>query len=186
MKPNNAGVTLVELVVAVAVVSVLASITVPAFERQLRIASVQAEAQKIFSLLARARVEAIRRNRVVTLCRSMDGRSCRGSWSRGWLLFVDENRNGKREPAERLLAVGRPEHGCRVRLAAFGSSGRIRFSPVGFTLAGNGTFRFCPPGGDNRYARAVIVNKAGRPRLSRDTDGDGIHEDAAGRPLTCP
>ena len=186
MKWKNSGVTLVELTVTVALVSILASIAIPAFERQVRIASVQAEVQKIFSLLARARMEAIRRNRVVTLCKSANGLSCGGSWSQGWLLFVDENRNGKREPAERLLAVGRPEHGYRLRLAAFGSSSRIRFSPVGFTLAGNGTFRLCPPDGDNRYARAVIVNKAGRPRSSHDNDGDGIHEDAGGKPLTCP
>jgi|AMFO01.1.fsa_nt_gi Tfp pilus assembly protein FimT len=180
------GVTLVELVAGVAVAAILVSLSIPPLREQLRSATAAAETHKLLSLLARARVEAVRHNQVVTLCRSADGVACGGSWSRGWLLFVDANRNGRREEAETVLAVGRPENGYRLRLAAFGSPNRMRFSPVGFTLAGNGTFRLCPEDGDVRYARAVIVNKAGRARISRDRNGDGVHEDAQGRPLACP
>ena len=180
------GITLVELVAGVAVAAILVSLSIPPFRHQMKSAAAMAESHQLLSLLARARVEAIKHNRVVTLCRSADGVACGGTWSQGWLLFVDANRNGSRDEAETVLAVGRPGNGYRLRLAAFGSPNRMRFSPAGFTLAGNGTFRLCPEDGDVHYARAVIVNKAGRARISGDRDGDGVHEDAQGKPLTCP
>jgi len=32
----------------------------------------------------------------------------------------------------------------------------------------------------------IILNAQGRVRVARDVDGDGIVEDAAGRPVSCP
>ncbi len=180
------GFTLVEAVTALAVAALLTTLAVPAFLGQRKAAGAAAEVQKLASVLARARLEAVRRNRVVTLCKSGNGVDCGGSWSQGWLLFVDRDGDGARDAGEPRLTVGRPAAGYRLRLSAFGSSSRMRFSPVGFTLAGNGTFGVCPADGDLRYARAVIVNKSGRVRFSADRDGDGIHEDASGRPLSCP
>ena len=34
-------------------------------------------------------------------------------------------------------------------------------------------------------SRALIITKAGRIRYSKDTDGDNIHENSRGKPLTC-
>jgi len=179
------GLTLVELLTAVAVMAVTVSVAVPAFERQARLAAAQVEVQKLLSVLVRARGEAVKRNRVVTLCGSGDGVSCGGDWNRGWLLFVDDDCNGRREPGEHLLAEGAAGHGYRLRLAAFGSAKRLKFNPVGLVVGQNGTFRLCPADGDVRYARAVVISRSGRMRVTRDLDGDGVPEGAGGKTLSC-
>ena len=87
---------------------------------------------------------------------------------------------------EELLKTGRAGEGYRLSYRAFGSSVHLRFTPLGFTLAHNGTFKLCPADNDPRYARALIVSKTARFRLSGDRDGDDIHEDASGDALACP
>ncbi len=182
---KEVGTTLLEVLVTAALAVITVTVAVPSFNHQLRQARARAEVNALVEVLALARMQAVKHNQVVTLCRSADGADCEGEWSQGWMLFEDTNRNGRRDGTETVLAVGRPGNGYRLRLAAFGSLNHMRFSPVGFTLAGNGTFRLCPEDRDVHYARAVIVNKAGRARASMDRDGDGVHEDAKGKPLTC-
>jgi len=57
-------------------------------------------------------------------------------------------------------------------------------SPNGYTRYQNGTFTYCPKEG-LKYARAIILNAAGRMRYSKDSDNDGINEGADGKPLRC-
>jgi type IV fimbrial biogenesis protein FimT len=58
--------------------------------------------------------------------------------------------------------------------------------PRGYTAWQNGNFLYCAAGGAATEARMVIVNPQGRLRIARDRNGDGIVEDAAGRPVSCP
>ena len=58
--------------------------------------------------------------------------------------------------------------------------------PSGLTDWQNGNFLYCPQGGDPRFARQIVINAQARVRHARDSDGDGIVEDARGRPVTCP
>jgi len=53
------------------------------------------------------RTTAINTRSTVTLCVSDDGENCNNatSWSAGWILFADENRNRRVDDDDRLLRV---------------------------------------------------------------------------------
>ena len=55
----------------------------------------------------------------------------------------------------------------------------------GFTNYQNGNFTYCPPDGDLRFARQLVINVQGRVRMGHDTDGDGIVEDRRGKDVRC-
>ena len=109
-----------------------------------------------------------------------------GDWQDGWMLFADNNKDGSLDEGEEILTRGQVEWGFKLSYRAFGSFNHLRFTPMGFTLSHNGTFKLCPADDDPRYARVVIISKTARIRLSKDADGDGIYEDASGKPLVCP
>ncbi len=183
---KDTGLTLVELLITLAIVAILVAIAVPSFANMIKRAEVKGETHKILSLLALARSESIKKSRVVTLCKSTDHLECGGNWQDGWLLFVDNNKDGKRDAGEEMLSSGQVEQGFQLSYRAFGSFNHLRYTPMGFTLSHNGTFKLCPADNDPRYARVVIISKTARTRLSRDSDGDGVYEDASGKPLVCP
>ena len=57
--------------------------------------------------------------------------------------------------------------------------------PTGLTDWQNGNMLVCPPDGNPRQARLLVVNAHGRTRLATDNDGDGVVEGANGSPVSC-
>lgn len=179
------GFTLIEAMIVIAVLSILAALVLPSFQSLIRKQQVSGEVNVLVSLVYLARSEAIKRNSVVTICKSNDAEQCGGSWSDGWILFQDNDKDGSRDVGEVLISSGVIEHNFILSWSAFGSNNYIRFTSQGLTLSQNGTFKLCPSDGDARYARAVIISKTARARLSKDNDSDGVHESASGNNLTC-
>jgi len=110
----------------------------------------------------------------------------RNSWHNGALVFTDTNGNRRPDASDvvtaRLPAMRRGE---RVYWRAFRNRAYLRFAANGLTDWQNGHFQYCPPDGDTRFSRVVVINSAGRARHARDTDGDGIVESVSGRALRC-
>ena len=119
----------------------------------------------------------------MTLCKSADESSCGGDWSDGWLIFVDNNKDGSRSLDEELIRTGHAAQNYVLSYSAFGSTNYFRMTPFGYTLSQNGTFKLCPASRNNRYARAVIISKTARTRMAKDADHNGIYEAANGQPL---
>jgi len=185
MRNFKKGFTLVELMIIISIFGILMSMSIPSFEGMLKRQKASGEANNLVSLIYLARSEAIKTNQVVTICRSADGLECGNDWKDGWMMFVDNNRNGAKEADERIIRSGHAGNGYQVSFRAFGSNRYLRFTPLGITLSQNGTFKLCPEDNDSRYARAVIISKTARARLAKDSDGDGIYEAANGSPLSC-
>jgi len=153
-----------------------------------------AEINRVVGAINLARSEAIRRRAMVTLCASTDGRSCdsSGSWELGWIVFVNNDADDPPvvDPGETVLRVGRAIEGT-VTLRGTGSytsaiSYRSRgFAQVPGSSSAGGMLVYCDDRGAAK-ARAVIITSTGRPRLSTDSDGDGVDEDDAGNDLVCP
>ena len=182
---NNKGLTLIEVMLTLAIIAIIASFAAPSFNNLMRRQQVSGEADVLFSLVYFARSEAIKRNKVVTICKSDDGMVCGGSWSNGWIVFVDNDKDGNRDSGEIFISSGKIGEGYQLGWTAFGSNNYIRFTANGLTLSQNGTFKLCPSDLDVRFARAVVISKTARVRLPKDSDGDGIYEDANSDALTC-
>ncbi|MDW8336141.1 MAG: GspH/FimT family pseudopilin [Tepidimonas sp.] len=65
---RHGGVTVIELIVVVAILAVLATVAVPSFRTQMQRSRVEQATVQIQGTLQAARMEAIRRNRSVSVC----------------------------------------------------------------------------------------------------------------------
>lgn len=157
---RQSGQTLIELLITAAIAVALGAFALPSLRGWLADAR-QASRTTAFVVSAQlARGEALRRAHPVTLCASADGTRCGEDYSKGWIVFEDEDRDGDHQPAEPLLdtyaaPVGGTARSTRPRYV-WRAHGR---------RSTNGTVIFCSPTERSR-SRAVIVSYTGRPRTS--------------------
>ena len=176
------GLTLVELMITIAVASILLSLAVPSFTTSIRNNRMVTDINELHASLSFARSEAVKRDRNVTMCRSSNGSSCTGNWQDGWIVFVDNNFNGTVDAGDEILR----QHG------ALGGGDTLTFSQTrviydssGLARAGsNGTFTLCDSRGA-QSAKGLVIGVSGRPRLAIDSDSNGIPEDDNGNDLAC-
>lgn len=99
---KQAGFTLIELMVVLAVLSILMFVAIPGFTTFVAEGRLDTAKDKLVSSVSLARSEAIKRGERVVVCRSNNaGTGCAGTstsngnadWSAGWLIFVDEDQN---------------------------------------------------------------------------------------------
>src|SRR6056300_458938 len=90
----QSGLTLVELLIALAVAAVVLTLGAPSMATFVKDSGLRQHAVSLHTVVIRARNEALSRASFVTLCAAaQDLNSCRTSgsdWSGGWLLFVDQ------------------------------------------------------------------------------------------------
>lgn len=101
------GLTLVELLIGLVVVSVLVAIGLPNFTRFVGEQRVRAAASDLAGDFALARAEAAARGTPVVIARSgaancVIGGAAGTVWREGWCLFADANRNGTMDAGEQL------------------------------------------------------------------------------------
>ncbi len=168
--PGCRGLTLLELLFALAVGAVLLAAGVPALERLSLDARRTADVNAFVTAVQLARSEAAKRGRVIVVCGSADSSTCTPDYSAGWLVFVDEDGRPGRAADEPLLFA------YRATIEGTISSNRALYEFRPFRRRStNGTVTFCDRRGA-AAARAVIVSYTGRPRVSAT---------GPGRPLSC-
>lgn len=171
------GFSLTELLLAVALLTILAGLSAPSFQ-DLQLNATRANAVNQFvQSIHLARGEAMKRNGVVSLCASAGAASCEteeAQWNNGWIVFVngDADVPAVRDADENLLYTYPAWPRGRI------TSNRATLSFRAFGQTGvTSTFTFCDIRG-SREARAVIISQTGRPRVS--------NRSAADTALTCP
>jgi type IV fimbrial biogenesis protein FimT len=173
---KSAGTTLMELLTSLAIVAVVASLAAPSFRTLQLDGRRTAVVNSFLHALFLARSESIKRGKVVSMCRSRDGRSCdygAADWNVGWIVFVNSDRDDppQRDARENVIAHSGAWPGGSI------TSNRPAYSfrPVAQAVV-NGTIVFCDVRG-SAHARAIIISHTGRPRVAR--------RDPNGKPLRC-
>ena len=164
---RSCGLTLVELIVALAVLTLLIAIGVPSLTT-LSIRNEQTTSLNGFlSHFYLARSLAIQKEQHIVICPSSDGEGCKEEpiWSAGLIIFEDSKRDGVLAPDEPIVAKYLlPEH---AELLIHSSEHRKRVvyhgdgRPSGYNL----TLTFCDPK-ERIEPKALIVNNVGRIRIS--------------------
>lgn len=179
------GFTLVELMTVIAIVSITLGLGYPGMKQMLIKSRVNSYTQTLLSTIHSARQAAIVRNKYITVCASANGVDCETDWSAGHLIFIDQNGNRQLDTEDaRLNYIEGINEADNVKWQSFKVANTLQFLPTGITNHQNGTFTVCGLG-KTQYAKAVIITKMGRPRMSSDSNNDGIDEGASGKPLNC-
>ena len=170
------GLTLVELMIALAILCVTVLAVSPSVEQLVHSARVRAEAARLVGAINLARSEAILRNQPVSLCPSAvavtSDTRCASHYGRGWMVFSNPDRDTVFDADEEELIrifAGIPQ-GYRLtnRAGTRDADEVITYLPDG-SARRNVTFKFCPPE-SGLEAWSVVLNRVGRARLSRGED----------------
>lgn len=163
MKPHS-GFTLVEILVALLVATVLLAVALPAWSA----AMATGRAGSARAALAATVVDSVRRagntgvDVVACPASATGGCADTSDWSGGWLAFVDVDGNRARGADEPLVdQKSALEGGIRLRSTA--GRRRIVFQPSGGNAGSNLTFTLCHDGGAIR-ATSMVLSNAGRFR----------------------
>jgi type IV fimbrial biogenesis protein FimT len=171
MHIRKRGFTLYELVVTMGLVAILFTLGIPSFAASLARQRQHVEIDALFHAVHLARKESIMRRKVVTLCPSLDGKTCSPDkdWSRGWLMFENKDRDSppRIDSDEPVLTRHVVVEGVTIH-----ANRRTFTLRATFLRATNGTFVVCDV--SNRIApKALVISYTGRPRVARRrTNGD--------------
>ncbi|MCS4509842.1 GspH/FimT family pseudopilin [Xylophilus ampelinus] len=90
IRPHRpAGLTLIEVMVALAIVAILGLVAVPSFVAYQRNSELSSAANSLLSAVTMARSEAMKRNLKVLVVPFSEN-----SWASGWKVFADNNKDG--------------------------------------------------------------------------------------------
>lgn len=140
MNRQHTGFTLIELMVTLAVLSILLTIGVPSMRTLISNDRLTTATNSLAASLNLARSEAVKQGLSATLCSSNDQTSCTGSsWTDGWLIWVDANANSTLDAPGEIVRVAETLKGTIVVTAA---ATTLLFDSTGFT-SNPGTIKIC-------------------------------------------
>ena len=133
---SQKGFTLLELMIAIAIMTILAAIATPSFNVWREKSNLKAEAREVFGAFQRARSEAVTRNTNIALT-FVAGSGSDGTWS----IFVDDGFGGGtaddyiQNGTEQSIGNGRMLNGIEISTANFNSTSATGFNSRGLPLA---------------------------------------------------
>ncbi len=166
------GFTLLELMVVLALVSLLLMAGVPAYRTFVLNLELRAATERLASDLRFARHAAVNEGDRVGACPGNEVGGCADSpvWDEGWIVYGDTNGDRTWQVGEPLLRVSPRLRG----ISAHSSAGRteLGFFPNGTAPGSNATVRLCDERGES-FGRQVRVSLTGRIRTTHaPQDGD--------------
>ena len=150
---RNAGFTLVELMITIAIAAILATVAVPAFQNFVLNNRMTGNANDMIATLGYVRSEAVKRAADVTLCASDDGATCSGTWTDGWVVL--DNAGNVLRAQE---ALGGTTTLAGAGTIVFNANGRMTTPAAATTLA------LCP-GKAGIQGRQIAIEPSGRGRV---------------------
>ncbi|MCE9682621.1 GspH/FimT family pseudopilin [Halomonas alkalisoli] len=154
------GLTLVELLVAIAVMTLLFGWALPSFQALSARQEVSAEVLRLKTALALARNTAIARRATVTVCPSRDRLSCNNDDWTSPLMVIQGRAEGGNIGSDEVLRI---LDDSRVVSVSYRQDGRpVRYGALGRPAGHNGTFHIC---GRHDTGARVIVSNFGRVRV---------------------
>lgn len=162
MNVNN-GFTLVELMVAVAVLAIVLSLGVPSYRALIVNNRLTTQANALVASINLARSEAVKRGVQVRVAVSDES----NNWGKGWGITV-----AAAEGDNRVLLRGQTSfEGSSTLRAKRGDSGvnQVFFSPRGFLVGGAVTFELCNTGAAANRQKELVISSSGRVEVSDGT-----------------
>ncbi|MBL4909758.1 MAG: GspH/FimT family pseudopilin [Alteromonadaceae bacterium] len=178
------GFTLIELMITIALLSIIIMIALPNLNNFTTKLRVDNEISELNRLLLIARNNAINEGVTVTLC-PLVANTCSSNWQNELTVFIDRTTSQvpKLDAGERIIKVKSAIKGgdklqygqTFISYDAMGHATSFNIKGVNIDAGGPFLFSYCPQE-DASLSRGVYVSISGRARVSTDTNGDGIDE----------
>lgn len=159
------GFTLLDMLIAVTILALVLGIAIPGVTH----AVARVRAVSVRTALTTALFDAHRNatvlGRQVVVCAGDEG-GCSGGvdWSDGWIVFIDDDHDRQRGPAERLVRT-EPRLPRGVGLRGTLGRSRVVYLPNGSNAGSNATFTLCDRRGPQEAEHLILANGG---RLRRD------------------
>ncbi len=161
------GFTLLELMVALVVVSILLTVGLPSFSASVRQNCTITAANTLLTVLTAARSEALKRDRNVGVCKSTDGSNCAtgatATWDTGYLMYVDADGDREKDATEGVIRAEIPLSACSTITGAGNFVNRVTYNGLG-KASSNSNFLVVAKDSE-LYKRRVVISPSGRPRV---------------------
>jgi type IV fimbrial biogenesis protein FimT len=140
---KSSGFTMVELMMTIAIGSIVLMLAVPSFRYVTNSNRIAAEINGLLGDLQFARAEAIKEGRTVTVCVSSNGSNCLNpnpaAWQNGWIVFSDPAATGVPAVGS-VLRVQKPFSGTDTFTASPNTLTSVTFNREGYAAGtANGT-----------------------------------------------
>ncbi len=163
------GFTLIELIMAIALLAIFIALAVPSFFTAIQNNRITVQSNDLLTAFHLARSEALKRNQPVVVCASEDGLTCDGDWTDGWIVAEDSATPGAGAPTiVRVLRVwSGPPGGFEIT-----GPDVLRFLPRGSMDAAMGvtfpaTVQVRVDGCRGDQARDILIDRSGRVASER-------------------
>lgn len=182
--PTCKGLTLLELLISLSIVSLLLAISMPSYDHVKQRQKSDTTIASIYEMYQLGRNRAVRERKSVMFCGSNTVDTCEKSFSKYLLLFVDAN-NDQNPDDDELIHIRqlKIDNSVITTRAAFGKPYTILHQSGSASLTGS--MIFCAESGTARYANRVTWNRAGRPYKGIDRDKNGFIDDRDGKDIEC-
>ncbi len=156
------GISHVELMIAIALVSVVSVTALPGVGRMMERSKVMDTRQQLLTDLNYARNTAVNNYRRIVVCPSNNQQTCNGAanWRKGWIIFQDFDANDQRSRGEPVLRVSQLADGISL---TSGQRDHFRFYPDGTAPESSGNLLICITDKPHLGHR-LVISKTGRMR----------------------
>lgn len=180
----DAGFTLVELLLVLAISAILLASVIPSFGDLVNHAAKQSASADLISALNLSRNTAVAEQTTITICPLNRESKCTDDWSLPVTVFRDPDRSKTVLESSQIVRVVSPPENGRL-IVRSGIRNYFRFRGTGLAREAIGNIIWCPDSDDPTLATQIRINMGGRPLIAVDSDGDGVAEDAYGQPIAC-
>ena len=158
------GFTALELMVVMAIATILVTAGVPAFKNYSWNLRMKTAMDTLRTDMNLARGRAISHNTQTIICPATGSDDCSGSsaWQHGWIVFTDLNGDRSKQDGEPLLKHTGPVE--LVDISSSQSRSNLRFYPNGSAPGSNLSILFCDQRGAD-HAGIIAVSNTGRIRM---------------------
>ncbi len=181
---HKQGFTLVELMIAIAVVAIISAVALPKMNDFLVGMRVDNEISEMQRLLLTARNMAINTGKNTTVCPLSSG-VCTTNWEDEISVFTNDANtldNGNAFAADDELIKTKEAVKSGDKLQYLRKS--VIYTPDGYLLTVGADFNYCPSN-EAEMSRSITVSASGRSYTSSDIDNDGKDENRSGDEITC-
>jgi len=180
------GLTIPELMIAIAIFAILVSVAVPQFNNLMRRQELNSKVSLLKSTLAYARNEAISRRKDVVICGTTDGETCADSadWSSGWLVFVDEDTDNVFDTDDLLVRSSAwKSNKSKLLISSTADPKVVHYNERGESDGGVQAMMVCRADTDDddgdEYMRTFSISNVGSVRvvkgvITEEVDGEAV------------